>query len=359
MSIPTTQKALVLPAKQAQWALQTIAVPTPGPGELLVRVEATALNPSDWKNQVIGHWDGIPELGLRVPGYPMVMGSDGAGVVVQVGDGVTSFAVGDRVFLHGMFFHQKTATFQQYAVTPADITAKIPSTISLDEAASIPLGLATTTIGLYGPPGSGAQLIPPWRPEGRGKYTGQPILIFGGSSVVGTFAIQLAKLSGFSPIITTVSPRNYDLVKRLGATHTIDRRLSPSEIISEIRKIVSEPLKLVYDAISIRETLQVAYEVTAPGATILEVLEPELEAPKEKNLNVVLHFGTFHVPPSHRVLGVELFSHLTALLESGDIKPRNVEVIPGGLAGIPNGLERLKNNDVSAVKLVVHPQETL
>ena len=85
---PTQQKALLLQTKQGEFAVGTIDVPKPGPGEILVKVEAAGLNPVDWVVQAYG---------IFVTEYPAVLGSDSAGEVVELGEGVTSFVVGDKV----------------------------------------------------------------------------------------------------------------------------------------------------------------------------------------------------------------------------------------------------------------------
>ena len=88
MPIPETQKALVLPAKCADYVTRSVPVPRPSPGQLLVKIHAAALNPIDWK---------IQSYNIFVTKYPAILGSDGAGIVKKVGEGVTSVAVGDRV----------------------------------------------------------------------------------------------------------------------------------------------------------------------------------------------------------------------------------------------------------------------
>lgn len=82
------QNALFLESKQGQFVVRQRPVPTPGPGQLLVKVYATALNPVDWK---------IQELGIFVDKFPAILGSDIAGEVVDVGQGVTGFTKGQRV----------------------------------------------------------------------------------------------------------------------------------------------------------------------------------------------------------------------------------------------------------------------
>ena len=82
------QKALFLETKQGSFAVRTTTRPVPGPGDILVKLEATALNPVDWKIQVHG-W--------IMQEYPAILGTDAAGTVEELGDGVTNFAKGDKV----------------------------------------------------------------------------------------------------------------------------------------------------------------------------------------------------------------------------------------------------------------------
>ena len=89
-AIPTTQKALILHAQGEPFVVGTVEVEQPRPGEVLVREESVALNPVDWIMQ---------QTGLYEPPYPAIFGWDAAGVVVQLGEGVTTLAVGDKVYV--------------------------------------------------------------------------------------------------------------------------------------------------------------------------------------------------------------------------------------------------------------------
>nr|VWO97707.1 Chaperone protein dnaJ 2 [Ganoderma boninense] len=110
------------------------------------------------------------------------------------------------------------------------------------------------------------------------------------------------------------------------------------------------------------DTQKLGYELLAPGGALVTTLATSipgdvLKQGAEKRKKVVNVFGSVHAP-ENRAFGVELYSRLGELLRSGAIVPNKVEVVPGGLAGIPKGLELLKLNKVSGKKLVVHPQET-
>ena len=86
----STHKALLLLEKQGSFAIRDVDTPKPGTGELLVEVRAVGLNPVDWK---------IQTNGIIVTDYPAVLGTDATGVVKEVGEGITAFAVGDRVYV--------------------------------------------------------------------------------------------------------------------------------------------------------------------------------------------------------------------------------------------------------------------
>ncbi|TBU41503.1 GroES-like protein [Dichomitus squalens] len=349
----STQKALIFPEKNGEWKLADRPIPTPGPEDVLVKVVAAALNPADWK---------IPDYNM-ISAYPWIAGGDGAGIVEQVGSAVTNVAKGDKVLFEADWVTVDKATFQQYAVVPAQLTAKIPENISFDQAASVPLGLATVTTGLWNhhPDAKSVHFTAPYEEGGQTKYAGKPAFILGGSSSVGQYAIQVAKLSSFSPIITTASSHNEALLKSFGATHVLDRSLPASTLAAEVAKIAGgKPVEFVYDAISLADTQALGYEVLAPGG-VLVVTNP-VAIPEEKkkvgdNKKIVNVFGVVHTP-ENREFGAEQYSRLTEWLKTGVIVPNRVEVLPNGLAGIPEGLERLKNNKVSGVKLIARPQET-
>lgn len=180
----------------------SIPTPAPGPGEVLVRVRAAAINARDWHVM-----RGEPRLarlldrrsfGLRGPRVA-IRGTDLAGTVEAVGEGVTRWGVGDHVFGEG------TATLADHAVVPADRLVAIPAGLGFDEAAALPLAATTALLCL----------------EAADPAPGDSILLNGASGGVGTFAIQLAKVMGLQ-VTAVVSPRNVALATTLGADRVID-----------------------------------------------------------------------------------------------------------------------------------------
>lgn len=339
--------ALILPSRQAPFVVSPRETNDPGPGEILVRIRSTALNPGDAKTQ---------KRGIYVNKFPAVLGSDGAGVVERVGEGVTRFDPGDDVFFHGAYDDNDLATFQQYSIAVVDFAAKIPDNLSYDQAATMPLGIGTAAIGLYGRV-NGLGLVAPWKHGGVGKYKGMPIIIFGGAGSVGNYAIQLARMSGFSPIITTASLKNTNYLKSIGATHVIDRYLPFSALEREVQRITTAPINLIYDTVSIRETQEAAWQLLGPQGRLVLTLPPVVNRQPDDRRGVVLTNGNPHTEDNWET-GRQLWLHLARWLEKGDIIPNHVETIPGGLKGIGAALERFERGHIDGVKLVARPQDT-
>ncbi|KAG5637959.1 hypothetical protein H0H81_002487 [Sphagnurus paluster] len=318
-----TQKALFIESKHGPFKVSERDIPTPGPGQLLVRIEAVGLNPVDWK---------IQKYGFIVETYPAIIGSEIAGVVERVADGVEGFA------------------------READSAAKIPSHLSFEEAATIPATLATAFVGLYLPLPHGVGLVPPLETANRGKYSRKSLVVIGGATSVGQFVIQLAKLSGFSCIIATASLKHSEYLRSIGATHVLDRNLDKAALAAEVSKITSNPIEIVFDTVSLPKTQEIGYSLLSPGGNIALLLPASFTPIKGKNIVNVMGFFT---PPYSRELGLQFYKKLEELLDAGLIKPLRFEVVPGGLNAVVDGLERLQADKVSGVKLVVRPHETI
>ncbi|KAF5342021.1 hypothetical protein D9611_002056 [Ephemerocybe angulata] len=346
---PETQTALPLNAKFGDFVLDTIPVPSPGREEVLVKVTSAALNPVDWKIQKYGWW---------IEKYPSVFGTDLAGEIVRLGEGVSTFEIGDKVFFQGSYGQSEYNGFQQYALADIHTIAKIPSNVSVDEAATIPVTITAAYVAFYSSKPNGLGLKAPVVPGGKGKYSGTPVVVLGGASSVGQFAIQLAKLSGFSPIITTASLKHEEFLKSLGATDVVDRNVPPTK--ENIQKLSEKPVEIVFDSIASSQTQEDGLNILGSGGelvTVLEIEERLLKKAAAQNTEMVHALG-LKTLPFHVELLREFWAHATELLESGDIKPNRVEVLPNGLKAVTGGLERLFNNKVSGVKLVVRPQES-
>ncbi|KAI5115305.1 hypothetical protein M0805_005594 [Coniferiporia weirii] len=112
----TRQKALFLQTPvNGEWVVGPKDIPKPGPGELVVKIHATALNPLEWK---------VRAYSVFVKDYPAILGTDTSGTVEEIGEGLKGFEKGDRVIYQG-FYSQDKAAFQQYAIVSAEIAAKV------------------------------------------------------------------------------------------------------------------------------------------------------------------------------------------------------------------------------------------
>lgn len=184
---------------------------SPGEHQIVIKSAAVAINPVDWAQQNFGE-DLFPQFT-----YPAIIGSDVAGEVVEVGSAVSRFNRGDRVVGLCPNFAAKGA-FQAYPVLQDHLAAPIPSSLSYERAAVIPLGLCTAAAGLYQKEYLALQhpsvSISP-------NSTGKALLIWGGATSVGSNAIQLAVASSYE-VITTASPKNFDYVKKLGVSQVLD-----------------------------------------------------------------------------------------------------------------------------------------
>ena len=186
-----------------------------GADEIVIRNRAIAVNPLDEIKQSTGN------LMYRWLPYPAVLGEDVAGEVAEVGEGVTRFRVGDRVLAYAVGMekgrhHQPEGGFQHYTVARAQLAAPIPDTMRFEEAAVLPLAISTAASALFQTDQLG--LRHPTSPE---PPTGQAILVWGGSTSVGSNAIQLAVAAGYD-VVATASPHNHDRARRLGASQVFD-----------------------------------------------------------------------------------------------------------------------------------------
>lgn len=224
-----------------------------------------------------------------------------------------------------------------------DDFTQIPEHLTFDQAATIPAGLATAALGLYlprSPPNAhfgSAQLVAPWDADGRGKYKGKPFVVFGASSSVGQYgegasclvvavacadmvlaALQLARLSGFSPIIVTASLRHAEYLKSLGATHVIDRYLPAASLQTTIANITAEPLETIFDAVAVPETQNIAQDLLALGGCLVLSLPPTVTVTSNKR--IVMALGQVNDPAENHAFGVSLYKALPSLLAEGAIQ---------------------------------------
>jgi alcohol dehydrogenase len=215
------------------------ARPAIGPTDLLVRVRAASVNPLDIKIR-----RGEVKVLLRYR-FPLVLGNDLAGEVVDVGAQVTRFRKGDTVYAR--LDAERIGAFAEHAAVREGDAAPMPGNTTFVEAASLPLVALTAWQALV---------------EIGRLHAGQRVLIHAGSGGVGSIAIQLARHLG-ATVFTTVGRRNVDLVKRLGADVAIDYR-------SERFEEVARECDVVLDSAG-GDTLLRSFACARPGGVVVSV----------------------------------------------------------------------------------------
>lgn len=184
--------------------LTELGVPRPGPGQVLVKVRATSINAADYRMMRANPFLVRLMNGLLRPTKRRVLGQDVAGVVTELGPGVTRFAIGDEVF--GETPMQGEGAFAEYAVVQEHSLARKPTALRFDEAAAVPLAATTALQAL----------------RDAAKVTeGDRVLIVGAGGGVGLFAVQIARALG-AHVTAVCGPRSVELVRSLGAHEVID-----------------------------------------------------------------------------------------------------------------------------------------
>ena len=198
--------------------VQEISIPVPGPGELLVRVHAAAVNPVDTSIRA-GRAGGLSGASL-----PYVPGFDVSGTVTAIGSDVVNFKVDDEVF--AMVDLRRGGAYAEYAIVLENEAALKPTRVNHAEAAAIPLVALTAWQALF---------------EVAKLQKGQTILIHAGAGGVGSIAVQLAKWRG-AHIIATASDYNHNFLRELGVDVPVDYRTQNFEDFASDVDVVLDPI---------------------------------------------------------------------------------------------------------------------
>ncbi|MCU7492930.1 MAG: zinc-binding dehydrogenase [Ignavibacteria bacterium] len=283
--------------------------PEPGIGELLIKVHASSINPVDYKIRMNGSWAVTP---------PAIIGYDASGVVEKCGPGVKDFKPGDEVF-YTPFIEQGHGTYAQYAVVHEDIVALKPKNMSFLEAAGMPLAGCTALDAIV----NLAKVKP-----------GENVLVHAGAGGVGSFAIQLAKISG-AIVATTCSPKNVDLVKSLGADIAIDYR-KEDFTKAFFRETGGELADVVFDTVG-GDTTARSIEITKKYGRIVSIVNVSgnINAGHRKNITLYL---LFLERAKHKI------EMMRTLSEEGKIKTVVDSVFP--LNKVSEAHQKLENGGV-------------
>jgi NADPH2:quinone reductase len=192
--------------------LDDVADPTPGPGEVVIDVKAAGVNPADTYMRG-GAYAIVPDL-------PYTPGGDAAGVISAIGDGVTAFKVGDRVFAGVALGFSMQGCYAEKLLRKADDVLALPDQVAFTQGAALGVPYATAHYGLFA--------------RGCAK-AGETVFIHGASGAVGTAAIQLARRAGMTVIGSGGSERGRKLILGEGADHAVDH--TRNGYLDEIRSL--------------------------------------------------------------------------------------------------------------------------
>ncbi|KAG9019374.1 hypothetical protein FRB90_003478 [Tulasnella sp. 427] len=336
---PQTHRAVVVKEGDPKTlAVEDRALPTLKDGEILVKVKAVTLNPTDFKH--------VWNYGQLKAGSSF--GCDFAGDVAYVGKDVKGWSVGDGAagFLRGGIPDDANGSFQEYVRVRPELAWHIPKDVlSYEDAAAMGgIALSTAAMALFIRLG----LPTPWNPAKEDIY----VLIWAGSTSVGIFANRIAKLAGLK-VATTASPKNHPLMKQLGAD------LDP-EAPKKIREWSKGQLHHAFDTISEHGSTKLVAEAFGDKGgtvvTLLPVQKPDdgsALATRVDPLRMFVYTGldVSEDPQSDYTKLVEWYSQLPTYAK--DIKVMPLKKWPGGLDALPEALAYLKAGKTSAEKIAI------
>ncbi|VTT64400.1 unnamed protein product [Fusarium fujikuroi] len=337
--MPSNNAAWLVAAKTSPLEVKEAPLTEPSSGHILVKNSAIAINPVDIANQYVG-------IFIQPSQYPVILGEDVAGTVEAVGPDVTIFKPGDRVLGYATSLATKDnahSAFQEYTIIRAECASKIPERLSFEQAAVLPLSLATAAWSLFGDV-TLAMRYPSLNPT----PTEETVLIWGGSSSVGGSAVQLAKAAGYE-VITTASAKNHDYVKSLGADHVFEYK-SP-QVTKDIASLLTgKKLAGAFDASGSEDGMNSASQsiVHADGLRKLICVRSVSSEVAGVEAKTILSTSIINTPVAKAVFG----DYIPAALEQGKFKAvPEAEVVGKGLEAVQLGINTLAKG-VSAKKIV-------
>jgi NADPH2:quinone reductase len=282
--------------------VEEIERPQPGPGEVLVRVRASGVNPSDYKARA--GMTPRPIDGFQIPHM------DGAGIIEAVGSGVDPGRVGERVWLWLASAGRRWGTAAEWTVVPDRQAVPLPDGASFDLGASLGVPAMTAHYCLFS----------------DGPVTGQTVLVAGGAGAVGHFAIELAKRAGARVITTVSSAEKAALAEKAGADLVVNYRTSDAvQRIHAYAPHVDRVIEVALGA-NLALDLAVARAGTAVVTYAAESADPVLPVRACMTANVILRFVLLYRLPAAAL--DQAAADITAALAVGDLTGLPVHKYP-------------------------------
>ncbi len=276
-----------------------VETPSPAPDEVLVRVRASAVNPSDTKTR--GGWRATAAMP-----YPRIIPhQDGAGVVEAVGGGVRSVRVGDRVWIYEAQWQRPYGSGAEYVALPAERVVRLPDAVSFTHGACLGIPAMTAHRCVFA----------------DGPVTGQTVLVTGGAGVVGFYAIQFAKRGGATVIATVSSDEKARRAREAGADHVINYR--SGDVAAAVRDVSGGVGVHRIVEVALGANLPVSVQILRPNgviATYASDADPEPRLPfrpllgKDATVRTVLVYVMPRAAKDHAI------AEITAALERGQLR---------------------------------------
>lgn len=282
--------------------------PTPvaGPGEVLVRLHTSGVNPSDVKKRA-GSFPNLLDEGCVIPN------SDGAGVIEAVGAGVSAQRVGERVWVYQAQFARRFGTAAQYVAIDSSRAVTLPGATGFDVGACVGIPIMTAHRCVFA----------------DGPIAGQSVLVTGGAGRVGYYAIQWAALAGARVIASASNPRDAAVCREAGANHVFNHR-EPGwgERVKALNG--GRPVDRVID-VEFGANLPEVLACIRTGGVIAtysstQVKEPQLPFFRMMYLDLTLHFVIVYAMPEEAK--AQAVSDVTRALSDGTLKHRIAERVP-------------------------------
>jgi NADPH2:quinone reductase len=300
-------KAVMLTGAGGTEMLKLMEVPDPvikSPLDVLVRIHASGLNPVDYKLRRKG--------GFYPNRLPLILGCDGAGVVQAIGEAVTKFKVGDEVFFfNGGMGGDEQGNYAEMTIVQQDYLAAKPKSLSMAEAASVPLVWLTAWEALF---------------DRYSLKAGETILIHGGAGGVGYIAIQIAKQAGATVLTTISSPEKAEFAQLIGADHCINYK--DENFVDRILELTGgKGVDVVFDTVGgqVFADSFPATKIYGHVVTLDEINISKAEAGVAKLRNLTLSYELM-LTPMHfkmhdaRVRQTVLLAQAARLIDAGQIK---------------------------------------
>lgn len=286
--------------ENAQFVPREVDEPSIKPGHIKVKIAASSVNTVDMMIRTMGE-----ELPLS-PSAPALLGMDFAGTVVEVGEGVSNYVIGDEVYGCAGGLADLPGTLAEYIVADASLVAHKPKNLSMRESAALPLVAITAYEGLI-----------------RANISaGQKVLVHGGSGGVGHIALQLAKHFGAEVYATGGGAKQEELIEKLGATAINYKTESVADYVE--KHTGGAGFDLVFDSVG-AANLANSFEAAALNgqiATTVSMCELDLTTAHFKGLS--LHVVFMLIPMLHnfkREQHAEVLRQLAKIVEAGDLTP--------------------------------------